>query len=137
MASTKRPAAITLWAITTRTIATLGRIGPRRRSDAMLGTTALVTTLPQVVERCLERPRYPLELNPVLDRAALANDFRQHGRLHIQSVFNPPSADHLHRCLANETRYSLCANLGGVARAMVDLSPQERQDCSIDEWRVV
>jgi len=84
-----------------------------------------------------EKPSVTLRLNPALDCTALANDFQTHGRLHIQSVLDAPSADHLYQCLAGETRYSLCVNLGGVARALADLSPQERQACTMAAWREV
>jgi Rps23 Pro-64 3,4-dihydroxylase Tpa1-like proline 4-hydroxylase len=84
-----------------------------------------------------ERASITLQLNPTLDCCALAKDFQERGRVHIQSILDEQSANHLYHCLSHETRYRLCANIGGVARALADLSPQERQACTIAAWREV
>ncbi|HXJ02010.1 MAG TPA: 2OG-Fe(II) oxygenase family protein [Micropepsaceae bacterium] len=83
------------------------------------------------------RPDVSLALNPKLDRAALAAEYSRRGRIHISDVLTAPSADRIHACLKDETPYSLCLNLGGTARALRDLSPQERQDCTLAAWREV
>ena len=85
--------------------------------------------------RVLKPPFEPPRLNPELDSRALAEEFNRRGRIHIQSVLEKTSADSLHACLRDETAYRLCVNIGGVARALANLTPDERQAVSIAAWR--
>ena len=105
-------------------------------STAVFGKAASVQAFPQRAAGRVQ-PSVALQLNPLLDCAALASDFQKHGRLRIESALDAPSANHLYHCLANETHYRLCVNLGGVSRALADLSPQERHACSMAAWREV
>lgn len=77
------------------------------------------------------------ELNPALDRAKLARQFHEHGRIHIGEVLTRRSADRLHFCLKREINYKLCTNIGGTARALENLSSEERHACSVAAWREV
>jgi hypothetical protein len=79
----------------------------------------------------------PPQLNPQLDRAALAEEFRLHGRLHIADVLTRPAADRLHLCLQHEIQYRLCTNIGGTLRTLQNLTAEERQACTIAAWREV
>src|SRR3979411_879557 len=49
----------------------------------------------------------PLELNPRLDRSALAQEFARSGRIHIPAVLTEPSAVRLYRALQQETPWTL------------------------------
>lgn len=77
----------------------------------------------------------PTALNARLDRADLARRFREHGRIHIPDILTRPSAERLHFCLQHEIRYKLCTNIGGTARALENLSAEERHACSVAAWR--
>jgi SM-20-related protein len=77
------------------------------------------------------------QLNPALNRAALAAQFRQRGRIQISDVLTKSSADRLHFCLQREIPYALYANIGGTPRALRDLTPEERQICIVAAWREV
>jgi Rps23 Pro-64 3,4-dihydroxylase Tpa1-like proline 4-hydroxylase len=77
------------------------------------------------------------QLNSVLDRAALAAEFRQRGRIQIRDVLTKSSADRLYLCLQREISYALYTNIGGMARALRDLSPEERHTCIVAAWREV
>jgi SM-20-related protein len=79
----------------------------------------------------------PLRLNPLLNRAQLAEQFRLRGRIHIGDVLTTASADRVHHCLQNETRYVLCTNIGGTVRALRDLTASERQAYTITAWQEV
>jgi Rps23 Pro-64 3,4-dihydroxylase Tpa1-like proline 4-hydroxylase len=46
-------------------------------------------------------------LNPGLDADALSKDFARQGRLHIRNLLTSDSASRLHRCLEQETDYSV------------------------------
>jgi Rps23 Pro-64 3,4-dihydroxylase Tpa1-like proline 4-hydroxylase len=48
-----------------------------------------------------------LQLNPGLDVGALARDFARHGRLHVRNLLTSDAAARLHRCLEQETDYSV------------------------------
>ena len=77
------------------------------------------------------------QLNPRLDRAAPANQYERTGRSHITNVLTQESAERIHRCLRDETPYSLCVNIGGTVRTLRDLTPEERQHCAMAVWREV
>ena len=79
----------------------------------------------------------PLRLNPLLNRAQLAEQFRLRGRIQIGDVLTAAPADRVHHCLQNETRYVLCSNIGGTVRALQDLTASERQACTIAAWQEV
>jgi len=46
-------------------------------------------------------------LNPSLDEAAIAAAYAGHGRVHIPDILTAESAARVHRCLAQETQFSL------------------------------
>jgi SM-20-related protein len=77
------------------------------------------------------------QLNPQLDRTALGEEYRRHGRIHIQDVLTQTSAERLYRCLRDETPYGLCLNAGGEARTLSSLTPQQRLECATAVWREV
>ena len=77
------------------------------------------------------------QLNPQIDRAALAKAFEQKGRVHIRNVLTEASAEHVHICLKDETGYGLCLNNGGNARGLRNLTPQQREDYTQAAWREV
>ena len=79
----------------------------------------------------------PPRLNPELDRAALAEEYRRRGRIHIQSALTQASAERLYFCLRDETAYSLCVNSGADTHTLRDLTPQQRLDCATAAWRQV
>ncbi|MFO1247748.1 MAG: 2OG-Fe(II) oxygenase family protein [Alphaproteobacteria bacterium] len=67
-------------------------------------------------------------LNPALDVGAIAQSFRDHGRVHIPGILTPQSATHVHRCLEQQTDYLLFAKGGdrnGLA-PVAQLSPQQQ-----------
>ena len=49
-----------------------------------------------------------------LDQAAIANEFLRLGRVHIPSILTDASAQRLHRCLTEETPWTLVHNKSGV-----------------------
>jgi SM-20-related protein len=79
----------------------------------------------------------PPQLNPQLDRAALAQAFEQKGRVHIRNLLTEASAERIHFCLKEETNYGLCLNNGGTARGLRNLTPQQREDYTQMAWREV
>lgn len=82
-------------------------------------------------------PNDPPGLNPALDRAVLSRQFREHDRIDIADVLTRGCADRLHFCLHREISYKLCTNIGGIARALENLSAEERHACSVAAWREV
>jgi SM-20-related protein len=85
----------------------------------------------------LQASNDPPRLNPGLNRAALADEFRAHGRINIADVLTRASCDRLHHCLRDEIHYRLCTIIGGRVRSLENLSPEERHTCSIAAWREV
>src|SRR5258706_3088583 len=81
--------------------------------------------------------REPPRLNPQLGRAALAEESRRRGRIHIQSVLTQASAERLYFCLRDETAYSLCVNAGADTHTLRDLTSQQRLDYATAAWRQV
>jgi Rps23 Pro-64 3,4-dihydroxylase Tpa1-like proline 4-hydroxylase len=79
----------------------------------------------------------PPRLNPQLDCAALAQEYRRNGRIHIQNVLNQASAERVYLCLRDETRYELCLNAAGDVHTLSDLTPKQRLDCATAAWRKV
>lgn len=76
-------------------------------------------------------------LNPDLDHATLAGEFRRRGRMQVQTILTQPSADRIHACLRHETPYGLCLNAGGASRGLANLTPQQEQDYTQKAWREV
>ena len=68
----------------------------------------------------------PLELNPRLDRAALAREFARSGRIHIPRVLTEPCAVRLLRALQQETPWTLTLNKGADFLDIEKASPEER-----------
>jgi Rps23 Pro-64 3,4-dihydroxylase Tpa1-like proline 4-hydroxylase len=72
-----------------------------------------------------------LALNPALDREALAVAYAAQGRLHIPAILTEDSARRLHRCLEQETQFSIVTRKDdGYVRLRPDavLSPQQQAD---------
>ena len=80
-----------------------------------------------------ESPR----LDPLLERKSLAAQFRHEGRVNIRNVLAATSANRLHDCLKHEVTYRLCTNIGGTARALENLSAEQRNLCTVTAWREV
>ena len=51
-------------------------------------------------------------LNPALDAGRMASDFARDRRLHISDILTAESAARMHRCLEQETDFSLLATDG-------------------------
>jgi Rps23 Pro-64 3,4-dihydroxylase Tpa1-like proline 4-hydroxylase len=77
------------------------------------------------------------QLNPVLDRAAIAAEFARRGHVEIPQLLTAGSARRIHACLAEETPYSLICNDGEKQLEYRDLTPQQRQDHTRAAWRRV
>jgi SM-20-related protein len=77
------------------------------------------------------------QLNLRLDRAVLKREFDRAGRIHIRNILTEASAERVHRCLKDETAYDLCLNIGGSARTLRHVTPQERQRYAVAAWREV
>jgi SM-20-related protein len=68
----------------------------------------------------------PLELNPRLDRAGLAQEFARSGRIHIPGVLTEACAVRLFRALQQETPWTLTLNKGADFLDIEKPSPEER-----------
>ncbi len=75
------------------------------------------------------------QLNPELDRAALAREFSRHGRIQIQRLLTKESAQRMHACLTQETEYGLSFDGGDDIDTRTGLTPQERQEITKAAWR--
>lgn len=88
------------------------------------------------VERFSSRPTSDdPELNPALDRAALGSAFRQKGRVHIPSVLTSRAAERLHRCLTNETTWSVTFNSGSDFLDVAYSTLEERSGLALGAMR--
>src|SRR5579863_7302900 len=70
-------------------------------------------------------------LNSALDRDAIARDFSRDRRVHIPSILTEESAARVHRCLAQETDFSLLCRTGGdqaQAWRVANLTPQKEAE---------
>jgi SM-20-related protein len=70
-------------------------------------------------------------LNPALDLDGLASDFVRDGRVHIRSVLTLDSAERVHRCLSQETDFSLVCQTGpdrAEAWRVANLTPQKEAE---------
>jgi len=75
------------------------------------------------------------ELNPALARARIADAFRDHGRVHIPSVLTEASAERIHHCLTQETKWSLTFNKGGDFCDLDNVSQEERSKLVFAAWQ--
>jgi len=69
-----------------------------------------------------------LELNPALDRAAIADAFARDRRVHIPNILTAESAQRVHRCLEQETEFLVFAR-GGEHQGLMPaaaLTPQQQ-----------
>lgn len=71
-------------------------------------------------------PDVPPELNPLLDRAGLGQDFRRAQRVHIPGVLTDASAARLSRALQQETPWTVTFNKGTDYLDVENVSPEER-----------
>ena len=74
----------------------------------------------------VQAPDVPLELNPRLDRLALAQTFARTGRIHIPNALTEPSALRLFRALQQETPWTLTLNKGPDFLDIEKVTPEER-----------
>ena len=66
------------------------------------------------------------ELNPQLDRAALAEEFRRKQRVHIANILTEPPAMRLFQVLQQETPWTVTFNKGPDFFDVENVSPEER-----------
>jgi Rps23 Pro-64 3,4-dihydroxylase Tpa1-like proline 4-hydroxylase len=74
------------------------------------------------------------ELNPALDIARLAAEFRAKGRLHIPAILTPESSRRLYQALAQETPWRLTLNKGGDFLDFPNLAQDERNRIATGAW---
>ena len=70
-------------------------------------------------------------LNPALDMDAIAQSYRRDGRVHIPNILTPDSAARVHRCLEQETDFSLLTMAGpdqAQAWRVAELHPQKQAE---------
>ena len=69
-------------------------------------------------------------LNPGLDQDTIADAFTRDRRVHIPSILTQESAGRVHRCLAQETDFSLLCRTGDQAQAwrVASLTPQKEAE---------
>lgn len=67
-----------------------------------------------------------LRLNPQLDLDGAGRAFRERGRVRIDDVLEPDSAERLHTCLSSEVRWRLCYN-EGTENVVVDAESFAKQ----------
>ena len=70
-------------------------------------------------------------LNPALDVSRMAMEFTRNGRVHIPDILTPESAARVHRCLEQETEFSIITRKDdGYVRLRpgAGLSPQQQAD---------
>ncbi|HYM18235.1 MAG TPA: 2OG-Fe(II) oxygenase family protein [Micropepsaceae bacterium] len=70
-----------------------------------------------------------------LDRANFADNFRRLGRVHIPSILTDASAQRLHRCLAQETPWTLVHNKSGVRVDFPYATLEQRTNESRGAWQ--
>jgi len=75
------------------------------------------------------------ELQPGLERARIAGAFRQRGRVHIPGALTEASAARVHRCLTEETKWSLTFNNGSNFCDIENVSPEERNKLAFSAWQ--
>jgi SM-20-related protein len=75
------------------------------------------------------------ELNPALDREALAEEFARSKRIHITNILTQASAERVYRTLADETAWTTTHNTGGKCVDERILGQKERARISLAAWR--
>ena len=73
-------------------------------------------------------------LNAALDRARLAEAFRDKGRIHIPGILTPDSARRLHQVLQTETQWSLTFNKGQDFLDLEKIDIAERHRLAVGAW---
>jgi len=74
------------------------------------------------------------ELNPALDRDALAKGFGRAQRIHITNVLTNVSAERVYRALASEMGWTTTHNTGGKRVDLRNLAQDERAKISLAAW---
>lgn len=74
------------------------------------------------------------ELNPDLDRVALAAAFARTGRVQVRNVLTDASARRLLHALEHETRWGLIFNEGKISREFKSVSAEDHQEFAIAAW---
>jgi SM-20-related protein len=77
----------------------------------------------------------PLKLNPELDLTASAEGFRRDGRVHIPNVLARASAERLHKCLSQETKWTVTFNNGPHFLDVENVSQDERTKITLSAWQ--
>jgi SM-20-related protein len=78
------------------------------------------------------------KLSPALDWDEIAADFSRHDRVHIPGILTPDSAVRLHRCLEQETDFSLLTVAGtdqAQAWRVATLAPQKQAELMTGAYR--
>jgi Rps23 Pro-64 3,4-dihydroxylase Tpa1-like proline 4-hydroxylase len=76
------------------------------------------------------------QLNPALERGALAEEFQRAGRIQIPRLLTRESAQRIHACLT-QTRYDLAVNGAGEKSDFPGLSAEERRAQTRAAWQRV
>src|SRR5262245_50342211 len=98
------------------------RVRPCRLAQAFRMREPLAMSTPNPVLA----PDVALELNPLLDRKALAQGFARGGRLHIPDVLTQASAVRLFQALQQETPWTVTLNKGPNFLDFERMPPEER-----------
>ena len=73
-------------------------------------------------------------LNPALDRRALAQAFRERGRVHIPGILTPQTAQRLYQVLEKETVWTFTLNKGQDFLDIENPPPAERYRLAAGAW---
>ena len=79
----------------------------------------------------------PIELDASHDRAAIAEQFRARGRVHIPRILTKAAADRLYRCLSQETKWNTTFNNGPDFLDVENLTREERTKITLASWQRV
>jgi Rps23 Pro-64 3,4-dihydroxylase Tpa1-like proline 4-hydroxylase len=79
-------------------------------------------------------PDTSLELNPDLDRAAMAASFRRAGRVQVRSLLTDAAARRLHYALEHETPWGLMFNEGKKTHEFATVSTDDHQEFAVAAW---
>jgi SM-20-related protein len=83
----------------------------------------------------LSPPSPPLEINPDVDRARMADTFRNTGRVHIPNILTEASAQRLFRALERETSWTVTFNEGKNILEFDKVPTALRQQMSLAAWK--
>jgi Rps23 Pro-64 3,4-dihydroxylase Tpa1-like proline 4-hydroxylase len=83
----------------------------------------------------IQIPDVPPELNPGLDRAALAQAFARSGRIHIPNILTEPSAVRLYHALQQETPWTVTLNKGRDFLDFEKVTPEERNKMAVGAFQ--